>query len=39
MPEPAVLTVPEAAEMLRVSTWTVGAMTRDGRLPLGEAMG
>ena len=29
----AVLTVPEVAALLRVSTWTVGAMVRDGRLP------
>src|SRR5689334_11302203 len=25
-------TIAEVAELLRVSTWTVGAMTRDGRL-------
>ncbi len=27
------MTVQEVAALLRVSTWTVGAMTRDGRLP------
>ena len=32
MTEPAVFTVEEAAERLRISPWTVGAMVRDGRL-------
>lgn len=33
MSEPLVLTIDETAELLRISRWTVGSMTRDGRLP------
>ena len=30
---PPLMTVQEVARLFRVSTWTIGAMTRDGRLP------
>lgn len=33
MSEPLVVTAEEAADLLRVSVWTVASMTRDGRLP------
>lgn len=39
MTDPAVLTVAEVAGLLRVSTWTVGAMARDGRLPRVPGLG